>query len=351
MGMVRVEIRGLGAVLRRSAQGGERMVDGKNGVKEGFLRLLGKVPQDPASEFKHRFRVHQGWWRTAVLLEDPGPHPNSRALRICNTIDVTAENRHKNFVVASAFESARSEITARNGRPGTGIMQKTRLWGNLLSSQPLCFNFWGPLKYDHPVANAFLRTIVPDFAELIDIHFEWAPQPKAAYTDDNSAFDVMVEYWNRSASRVVWGLECKYTDRLRSKPYDKKTYRRVFEASRDVFVNDYDFYVQPSFNQLFRNQLIACAYEQKDRTRSHCGIFCSSDDTKALDIASSFQMALADRDARFSILTYQGFLETMQRLALDWETRKWTMLLWARYLGLELSEETYKAYQRQQPKG
>ena len=63
-----------------------------------------------------------------------------------------------------------------------------------------------------------------------------------------------------------------------------------------------------------------------------------------MDVASRFQMALADGDARFSILTYEDFIATMQKLAPDWETRKWTMLLWSRYLGLELSEETYNAY-------
>jgi len=323
------------------------MADKNGSLKRRFLDLMGTVPSDPGDSFKHRLRVHQGWWRTAVLLEEPGPHPTRNSECICNTIKVAAHNKQKGFVASSAFDAAQSEIMARNGGPSAGIVEETRLWGNLLSSQPLCFNFWGPLKYDHPLANAFLSATVPDFAELIDIHFEWAPQPKEDFTDDNSAFDVMIEYQDRNANRVVWGLECKYTDRLRSKSYDTETYRRVFEGSKDIFVNPYGFYVRPSFNQLFRNQLIACAYEQKTGTRSHCGIFCSADDTKALDIASRFQMALANGAARFSILTYQGFIETMQKLVLDWEARKWTMLLWARYLGLALSEETYSAHKEQ----
>ncbi|MFH1928409.1 MAG: hypothetical protein ABIK79_09645 [Chloroflexota bacterium] len=58
-------------------------------MKDEFLRLVGEIPQDPGSEFKHRLRVHQGWWRAAVLLEGPGPHPVEEGQCICNTINVT----------------------------------------------------------------------------------------------------------------------------------------------------------------------------------------------------------------------------------------------------------------------
>lgn len=323
------------------------MADENGSLKKRFLGLLGLVPKDPGDDFKHRLRVHQGWWRTAVLLEEPGPHPTRNNVCICNTIKVAAHNKQKGFLASSAFDAAQSEIMTRHGGPSAGIVEETRLWGNLLSSQPLCFNFWGPLKCNHPLASAFLSATVPDFAELIDIHFEWAPQPKAAYTDDNSAFDVMIEYQDRNANRVVWGMECKYTDKLRSKPYDRESYRHVFQASREVFANAYDFYVRPSFNQLFRNQLIACAYERKTGTRCHCGIFCSGEDASALETASRFQMTLVDKEARFSILTYERFIEIMQKVAPDWETRKWTMLLWARYLATDLSEQTYRAYRKQ----
>jgi len=313
-------------------------------MKDEFLRLVGEVPQDPGNEFKHRLRVHQGWWRTAVLLEEPGPHPAKGERRICNTIDITEESRRKNLLTPEACEAAEDAVGVHRSKAGAGITNEPRLWGNLLSSQPLCFNFWAPLKYHDGFADAFLGAIIPDFWDLIDIHFEWAPRPKANYTGDNSAFDVMIEYRDGNGERVIWGLECKYTDSLRSKTHSTEAYRRIFEASRDIFVRDYEFYIQPSFNQLFRNQLMACAYEQKMGVKSYCGLFCSGDDAKALDIATRFQATLAKGEAQFSILTYQDFITTAQRLAPDWETRTWTMLLWARYLGLELSEETYQAH-------
>jgi hypothetical protein len=183
-------------------------------VKIEFLSLLGKVSQDPGNEFRHKFRIHQGWWRTAVLLEEPGPHPQWNGKFICNTINVSEENKRKNFLALVAFNAAEEVIGARKEKPSGGIVQESRLWGNLLSSQPLCSNFWGPLKYNHSLANAYLSQVIPDFGTLIEIHFEWAPQPKEDYTDDNSAFDVMIEYLDRKQRRAICGLECKYTDSL-----------------------------------------------------------------------------------------------------------------------------------------
>jgi len=313
-------------------------------MKDEFLRLIGDIPQDEANEFKHRSRLHQGWWRTAVLLEDPGPHPVHENLRVCNTINIAQGNRHRNFVTPEAYEAAQDAVGAHRGRTRSGIIDETRLWGNLLSSQPLCFNFWAPLKLGNGFTDVFLGALIPDFWELIDIHFEWAPRPKADYTADNSAFDVMIEYRDGNGERIIWGLECKYTDSLVSKQYSTETYRSIFEASRDVFLNEYDFYAQPAFNQLFRNQLMACAYRRKRGVRSYCGLFCSGADSRALDIAQRFQSALARGAHDFAILTYEEFIETAQRLRCDWQIREWTMMLWARYMGLELSEEAYRAH-------
>jgi len=129
-------------------------------MKDEFLRLVGEVPQDPGNEFKHRLRVHQGWWRTAVLLEEPGPHPAKGERRICNTIDITEESRRKNLLTPEACEAAEDAVGVHRSKAGAGITNEPRLWGNLLSSQPLCFNFWAPLKYHDGFADAFLGAIM-----------------------------------------------------------------------------------------------------------------------------------------------------------------------------------------------
>lgn len=39
-----------------------------------------------------------------------------------------------------------------------------------------------------------------------------------------------------------------------------------------------------------------------------------------------------------TLVTMEQFISDVQRQALSWEERRWTMMLWARYLGMELSD-------------
>lgn len=305
-------------------------------MKPSLLDLVGDIADDGSNTFKHRRRVHQSWWRTAILLEPPGKHRQDKTNS--NTFDLTANNQDKNYLTQSAYQTALAEVEVRKHGGGAGLIGEPRIWNNLLSSQPLCFNFWSPLKHNPSLANLLLAELIPGFLSLVDIRFEQKPKAGVNLTDDNSAFDVIIDYLNTKDQPMMLGLECKYVDDLTSERYDKPPYREVFDKSK-VFTQPYDFYVQPRFNQIFRNQLMACAYGEG----CICGLFCSEADTKSIEIAQTFQSAL--NPPVFVILTYEKFIETLQRLPVKWETRKWSMLLWARYCGLELSEEVWQAHQ------
>lgn len=309
-------------------------------MKENFLRLIGSAAKD-GDHFKFRRRVHQGWWRTAVLLEDAGPNPSRPDEQVCNTLRLTDDNYDRNYLHPDAVRAVRDELKNRRSIR-SGIIMEPRIWNNLLSSQPLCFNFWGPLRYNHNLANQLLSALIPRFGELIDIGFERKPKQGVNLTDDNSAFDVMIEYIDSHGQRAILGMECKYVDHLRSKLYDYPSYRAVYKSAQGIFAEPYEFYIQPDLNQLFRSQLMACAHEQEEGVHSFCALFCAGEDQKALDTGRQFQAALIGE--RFLILTYEDFIEALQKLDIDWETRCWSMLLWSRYVGLDLSEAAYQAY-------
>lgn len=308
-------------------------------MENGFLRLLGPIPSDRES-FKHRHRIHQGWWRTAVLMSDPGPHPTTRGATVCNTLDHRSVQQGRNFLSAGAACAVRDELAGRQHGAAHGAIEPHRLGGNLLSSQPLCFNFWGPLKYNFVLANALLASLLPDFDTVTGIGFERKPGSRD-YTNDNSAFDVLIEYRDQHACSGILGLECKYTDSFSPTPYDKPAYRTIFESARHVFKERYEFYIQKDYNQLFRNQLMACAHELSTGATSRTAVFCSEHDADKL---VEFQRSLAE--GRFLIITHEQFIATLQQLPLSWEQREWTMMLWARYAGLRLSEAVYNAHRR-----
>ena len=76
-------------------------------------------------------------------------------------------------------------------------MGEPRIWNNLLSSQPLCFNLFGELYYDLDLATKFFKKLFPDRVSFVTkIDFEYSSRRNKP---NNSAFDVDVEYLYKGA--------------------------------------------------------------------------------------------------------------------------------------------------------
>ena len=309
-----------------------------------FKSLFGTIPLKD-SEFRKRHRIHQGWWRTVVLLEEAGPNPSSPGDWVCNTFNIEDGDPFKkkrlNYLDEATPEVVQDAIDRLKDRENkAGLIGEPRIWNNLLSSQPLAFNFWAPLKLKSALANQFLPHLIPGFSELIDIEFEWAPEQK--YTGDRSAYDVLIKYQDTDAEEVWLGLEVKFTDTFSDKKYDREEYRELYDRyHKDVFAAEYDEFIKPEYNQLFRNQLIACSLHQHEQRKVRCGLFITEVDQPAIETAKSYQGMLSGCEEPFILLTYEAFIGALQQAPLSWEDREWSMLLWARYLGWPLSEMAY----------
>jgi hypothetical protein len=250
------------------------------------------------------------------------------------------EKSKKNFLTDEISDTVTRVIEERNDASG-GEIEKVRLYNNLLSSQPLCFNFFGELQTDKYLALKFLQQYWPELTKVTHVFFEYAPPEN--YTRDNSAFDVAFEVM-ADHRRGFIGLECKYTDTFSSKVYDKLAYREIFDKSEgNAFTTGYEKIVSSRYNQLFRNQLIAAAFVQNgDYDFSNTGLFCHQDDKSALQIAEEFKGHLKMGEKRFKIITFKDFIEKIQLQNISWEQRELSMLLWARYCGKMLSEHAFK---------
>jgi hypothetical protein len=307
-------------------------------MKNELKALIGELPASE-SGFKKRMRFHQGWWRTFVLAEEEGNHPIRKQKNVCNTI-LNGQTSQKNFLSPRIVEAVFQTIEERQSA-SSGILEEDRLFNNLLSSQPLCFNFFGELKINTEFALQVLKQFWPELTQVKRVIFEFAP-PKN-YTGDNSAFDVAFEVMIDEKSGLV-GLECKYTDTFSQTEYDKPEYRQIFVQSEDrLFTAKYEGFKAARFNQLFRNQLIAEAFLQNgDYDFVYTGLFCHQDDKSALKIGAEFQGMIKDGDKVFRVITYQDFITRVQRLEMGWEQRELSMLLWARYCGTQLSEQIFE---------
>jgi hypothetical protein len=307
-------------------------------MKSELKKLIGVLPTSE-SGFKKRMRFHQGWWRAFVLAEKEGNHPVRKEKVVCNTI-LNGETSQKNFLSPRIIEAVLQTIEERRFT-SSGLVEEDRLFNNLLSSQPLCFNFFGELKIDTDFALRVLKQFWPELTQVKRVIFEFAPAKN--YTSDNSAFDVAFEVMSDNQNGMV-GLECKYTDKFSQTEYDKPEYRHIFNQSKNrVFAAKYEDFVAARFNQLFRNQLIAEALLQNgDYDFVYTGLFCHQADRSGAQTGAEFQRMLKDGDKIFQIITYQDFIEKMQRLEISWERRELSMLLWARYCSTQLSEQIFE---------
>jgi len=307
---------------------------------------IGTIPKE--SGFIAKFRQHQGWWRTFVLNQKEGEYYSQHTKKlekVCNRINNGDQDpEKKNFLSKEIADEVQRALSLQK----SGIMETDRLYNNLLSSQPLAFNFFGFFRANPDVALAFLQTLKPDIIAVDDIVFEYAPESSG----DSSAFDFGFIVKTISLRGFI-GFECKYTDNfsfqrtILNKPNifygddgDKnfENYHKIYLDNRDRFPDDYYSYVRDkNFNQLFRNELLGVQLKSEfDFVVT--GLFCHHDDIKTIGAGQEFQKKIGNRCNDFIVLPYSRYFEIMQKLELSWEIRELVMMLWARYCGLDLSK-------------
>ena len=313
--------------------------------------LIGNIPDE--SGFIKKFRFHQGWWRTFVLNEKEGMYwdeKNKKCTSVCNRIN-DGEKSLKNFLSEEIVKEVAKALEEQK-ESGSGMMVRERLYNNLLSSQPLAFNFFGFFNVNKILALDFLKTIKPDITSFERAVFEYSPPS----TKDSSAFDI--GFIVKSGKRLGFiGFECKYTDSFsykrkggkvnygdKSEVEEDKNYNNYFKLyteNRDRFPDDYFSYVRnKDFNQLFRNELLAVQLKP-EYDFIVTGLFCHHVDKDTINSGKELQKKIGNGINDFIVLTYADYFERMQKLELTWEQRELVMLLWARYCGLELSKQIY----------
>jgi len=256
---------------------------------------FGQIPKE--SGLTRKMRVHQGWWRTNVLNEEPGLHPIIPTQNVCNTM-INGETNGKNFLTSNAINAVR-ETLAKRTKKNMGIIEEDRLFNNLLSSQPLCFNFFGELYADLDFGLLVLKTFYPDLTKLISVNFEFAPTIN--YTNDRSAFDIAFEVKAANKKGLI-GFECKYTDTFSFKPSKSTIFygdegNKNYNAYLGIYNKSKDCFTKPYFD-FVRTEL-----------------FCYQDDCSATATVKTFKTMLSNPN-NFQLITYNDFISKVQQLDL-----------------------------------
>ncbi len=259
--------------------------------------------------------------------------------------------RHEKLAMDAMAEF--EEIISRNRK-----CEESRLLRNLLSSQPLAFNLFLPLKWDHYVtATKVFQLLLPDLgiSKVTKIKLEYVPGDESPATRkkiDGSCFDVYVEYLNSGNKKAGLGFEVKYTEpfsetnfnNFKDDDWQKKRYLRAIRDYGFQFQGEYqNEYLGKEYNQLFRNQLLTHLAMENDAELSSCNqvVLHSVNDIKCVEAIKGFRPLLLNKDV-FRTMTIEKFVESINSVAEDEELLKLYAKIYDRYCNYGLVEEFLK---------
>ena len=233
----------------------------------GTLRQLPLIPQavlrqhrvdepaDADSRFRAAARLLQALWREDRSLPI-GFHKSSDGTRrrLGSRISPAAARAGANFLSPDIAHVARREFIYRE--PGAFI-DEDRLFTNLLSSMPLTFNLFGPLRLDLMLATRFVQHLFPELADarVHGVLFEHAPgRGDSRLTGDYSAFDTVIAYDRPNGSRGFIGIEVKYTETMQEPvPAIRPRVEELIRTS--------ELFIDPDGPALRQNPLQQCVRE------------------------------------------------------------------------------------------
>jgi hypothetical protein len=220
-----------------------------------------------------------------------------------------ARDELANYLTPTIRDVVRREVLEEN-HGQEKLYSTPRIFDDLLSSQPLCFNLFGELQADLDAATALCVALWPDRVRVVTrIEFEWSPgRGDPAYLDNRSAFDVAIFTTTPGGEPGFIGIEVKYHEDLRVKAATPKD--RYVEVARrsEAFDNErLDVLGKPPLQQIWLDHLLALSMLQgADGYDDGLFVFLyPSGNMRCADVSAAYAECLVD-DRTFQRLTLEA---------------------------------------------
>lgn len=228
-----------------------------------------QVPRDPAATaWKRLARWRQTRWRESrgypIGTEPYAGGGSATPVGSRLALDF-AKSSGANFVTPAALAAVRKRIANPERHQ---MLKADRLWADLLSSMPLCFNLFGDLDADLAQASRAVRAWWPDAPQgTTTVTFEHSPGRRdVSFLGNGSAFDVAFDINTQSGKLGIVGVETKYHEHAKPedipRPAALARYVEVTQRS-GVFVDGWQtLVVGTDLQQIWLDHLLALAMLQ-----------------------------------------------------------------------------------------
>jgi hypothetical protein len=283
-----------------------------------------RVKSEPM--LRANYRLLQSWYRQTVLLAPAGRYRGNQI-----SPEWLSDHPNANFLTKEVIDYVTHrvpEVLALGG-----AIEETRLKGNLLSSQPLCFNLFGHLRaFPEHAATVLAATFDLDIEKIETIEVEWAPDP-SLHLGDKTAFDAFVQYMTSSGTRGFIGVETKYTENFTQREYDRPEYRRVTDDPASGFKpGAAEVLKAKSANQLWRNALLVASVRKLEGfDHGHVAVLACKDDRSLTGAVRRSEAQLKDPRSLLRVGNFQKLIAEADKIP---ALAEWSAAFRKRYLDL-----------------
>lgn len=200
--------------------------------------------------------------------------------------DTPKEGCWKNFLTKDAFDHAKERTNPENKKPYETI-EPDRLFNNLLSSQPMAFNLFCPLrkmlKVSPETATQVIKAALPNYpiCKVTGVDLEFIPKEYKELTGDKSAMDAIIRFEDEHGKKGFIAIETKYSENLgtnvaydrddngknipRAKSIEAVKELKCFNADEEQSIIKGD----TPLTQIYRNFLLSEMYGHKEGLLSY----------------------------------------------------------------------------------
>lgn len=286
------------------------------------------------ADFRQRARVLQSMWREArgypIGLHRGEPLGSRLAMP-------WARETLSNYLTDSIRDVVRREVLDASLSAGK-VYASPRIFNDLLSSQPLCFNLFAELQQDLALASAVFQVLTGGrIDQVMAIAFEYSPgRGDLRYTADKSAFDVYVAYETPAGKHGFAGVEVKYHENLQDAAARYRVrYDEVANAMGCFDEEARPYLLRQPLQQIWRDHLLAGAHLNADNFDDGFFAFLYPRDNLHCAQAIERYRACLTHEGSFVVWT----LEDVVKVVRQQTGAGWPELVFDRYLSFEKLEQ------------